>query len=158
MPDLSRNSRPIVGNANANPSLGERLGGYIDAPVTPGEGINRVLGEGLQRPLEENSVALDDEIALMRRAHGHTLRKCRDAGAEIGGDVIDELTEIHGFVSRRTADALESVSNSLQPLEVRNNSIHPLMLESGVPSWCADSRAIPAHICSRSARPRVLNA
>ena len=30
--------------------------------------------------------------------------------------------------------------------------------DSGVPSWCADSRAIPAQTFSRSARSRVRNA
>ena len=38
-----------------------------------------------------------------------------------------------------------------------SSSIQPLRLESGVPSWCADSRAIPAHTRSRSAFPRVRN-
>ena len=34
----------------------------------------------------------------------------------------------------------------------RSSSSHPLRLESGVASWCADSRAMPAHTRSRSAR------
>ncbi len=37
----------------------------------------------------------------------------------------------------------------------RSSSSQPLKLESGVASWCADSRAIPAHTRSRSARLRV---
>src|SRR5512140_374398 len=37
----------------------------------------------------------------------------------------------------------------------RSSSSHPLRLESGVASWWADSRAMPAHTRSRSARLRV---
>ena len=79
-----------------------------------------------------------------------------------------------GSLLRRPADALEAVRDALEPLEVAahvldrarrasdrrgarraSSSIQPARLESGVPSWCADSRAMPAHTRSRSARPRV---
>ena len=59
-----------------------------------------------------------------------------------------EAIEVGAHVRAAAADDSSRARSSI-------SSIHPARLESGVPNWCADSRAIPAHRRSRAASPRV---
>src|SRR5437762_5500545 len=55
----------------------------------------------------------------MRRRDRYPLRKSRHARPEICGHSIDQRAKIYGLLSRRSADALESMRDALEPLEIR---------------------------------------
>src|SRR5438034_957260 len=119
VPNLARDSRPVVRDANAYPALRQRLRRYLDPAVAPRQRVDGVLRQRLQGPLEKHGVALNHQITVVRRAHGHTLRESGNAGAEVSRDAIHQPSEIDRLLAWRTTDTLESVGNAFQSLQVR---------------------------------------
>ncbi len=118
VPDLTRYSRTVVSHAHAHPSFGQRDGGDVHAAIPTSESVDCVFRQGFERPLEQNFVALDDQLALVRRRDRHALRESRHPGAKVRRHPVDQLTEIDRLLARRPSDALEAVRDPLEPFEI----------------------------------------
>src|SRR6202171_3173409 len=116
---LSRHSRTVVGDAYSYSPLGQGFGGDLHLAVSASQGIDGILGQRLERPLEKDRVSLDHQISLMRRGNRHALCESGDPRTEVRSYVIYEVSQIHRLLTRGAADSLEAVSHTLETLQVR---------------------------------------
>src|SRR5687768_14688325 len=68
-PELSRDSRTVVGDANAHLPFGKRGRGELDAPPPTGKRVDRILRQRLDGPLKKDWISAD-EHRLLRQDHG----------------------------------------------------------------------------------------
>ena len=88
----------------------------LDVPAPPAQRIDRVLDQGLERPLEQHGVAQRRRAGSRRleREH-HGARERRQAWPEVAHDPLGHGTESHRLPPRGPADApLEPLGHPLE--------------------------------------------
>src|SRR5690349_1923945 len=127
--NLTRNAGAVIRNTNAD-ALWHSRRRDVDAPTAPGEGVDRVLHQHFERPLEQHGVTLNhDRLISTRRGDFHGVRERRYARAEVAADCVDELAHIHGISPRRPANALEAMRDALESVEITAHVQHCLSRE-----------------------------
>ena len=166
----ARSSRGMPGPSSATAItaaiVGSRDGRQTDVSAAPGQRVDGILGQHLDRPLEEHGVAVDArQVGLDGRIDHHSVRERGHACPEVPRDPLDDRPDVHWLELRLATNPLEAMRHAIESLEIAPHVRHggvravvrsPLFHQLDPPTQARERRAELVRRLARHAGPQTL--
>src|SRR5690349_2451222 len=117
--EARRDARPVVGNTNAHATVMKSGSRHANATATTGKRVDRILGEHLDRPLEQHGITIDRSgRPVVGDIDCDRVRERRDARTKISSNPIDEQCHVNRLTFRVAANAFKPMRNAIESFEI----------------------------------------